>query len=252
MASVGGEAGRTEDDPDKEDNEENGGESGEDGAEGARHEERDREVPTGAEGGAQEPPAVEGEKLAEGEGERDGRDTTGAKEGGVQDPPAVGGEKLAKGEGERDGGDAAGAKESGAWDPLAVEGQKLGEGEGKRDGGDAAGAKEGGVQDPFTAKEHILQNLVEQERKRGGEKEAENAGEEGPTTWPKWMANGHTLLKACPVGGRDKSWATVVKTWVLLEEAYDFETSVSSNSICRGKTVTYLTSRQPRYRPNQA
>jgi hypothetical protein len=111
------------------------------------------------------------------------------------------------------------------------------------------------VQDPPADEEPILQNLVEQEREKGGEKGAEKEAEmaeERPTTWPKWMANGHALLSACPAGGSEESWATVVKTWALLEEAYGFESFVSDNSICRVKIVTYLAFRQPRYRPNQA
>ncbi|KAJ7899866.1 hypothetical protein B0H13DRAFT_1883584 [Mycena leptocephala] len=186
MASVGGEAGRTEEQRKtlaKRTMKRMGRESGEDG-------------PAGAEGGVQEPPAVEGEKLVEGEGKRDSGDTAGAKEGGAQDP-------------------------------LTIEGQKLVEGEGERDGGDAVGAKEGGAQDLPAAKEHILQNPVEQECEQGGKKEAEKAGEERFTMWLKWMVNGHTLLKACPAGGSKESWATVVKTWVLLEEAYGFESSTA-------------------------
>ncbi|KAJ7805533.1 hypothetical protein B0H14DRAFT_2222177, partial [Mycena olivaceomarginata] len=44
--------------------------------------------------------------------------------------------------------------------------------------------------------------------------------------WPKWLADGHTLLSACPEDG--SKWKEVVETWVQLEKAYGFKTSTSN------------------------
>ncbi|KAJ7753701.1 hypothetical protein B0H14DRAFT_2635579 [Mycena olivaceomarginata] len=72
----------------------------------------------------------------------------------------------------------------------------------------------------------------EGERKEGGEHQAgaqkehqkggENVGGE-QVRWPKWLADGHTLLSACPEDG--SKWKEVVETWVQLEKAYGFKTS---------------------------
>lgn len=152
--------------------------------------------------------------------------------------------------GQEEGRDLEGGAGQKAVEP---EGQKDGvaEREGEKDSGNAAGTKEGSAQS-MRADEHLEseqelekdrenglenrargQNEAEKEGEKEGERESERTGGNS-ATWPKWMANGHTILNTCPVGGSNSSWATVV-TWALLEEAYSFESSVSRNSIYGGK-----------------
>jgi hypothetical protein len=51
--------------------------------------------------------------------------------------------------------------------------------------------------------------------------------DEGRRCWPRWMADGFTLLSGCPHEGRE--WKAAVETWTRLEKAYGFKTSQRSS-----------------------
>lgn len=134
-------------------------------------------------------------------------------------------EMGAEEEGER-GGD--GETDAGGADVDSTEG---GEGEGE-EGGERQ--EVGGKDDEESGNPEDEGDEEEGEREEGGEHQAgaqkerqkggENVGGE-QARWPKWLADGHTLLSACPEDGSE--WKEVVETWVQLEKAYGFKTSVS-------------------------